>query len=282
MKMPNSGTKAFLFAVPIAVLGGLIGLGGAEFRLPVLMRVFEYQAKRAVPINLAISLMTVVSAAAIRITTTAVEPILVLLPILILFAGASMMGAYIGPGYLHRLHDSHLEKVVAVLLILIGGLLVAELVFDFATHRVAEGMPANAALAIGLGLIVGIISSLLGVAGGELIIPALILVFGLGVKEAGTASLLISSATILVGLFRYWKQGRYHDHHDVTEMVIPMGIGSVIGSIAGAAMIGLVSAQLLKGLLGCILILSSLKIVSAASTSAPRNAKAAGSAASSR
>lgn len=82
--------NAFLLAVPIAALGGLIGLGGAEFRLPVLMRVFQYQAKRAVPINLAISLVTVVSAAMARITTTQVEPILVLLPVLVLFAAASI------------------------------------------------------------------------------------------------------------------------------------------------------------------------------------------------
>jgi uncharacterized membrane protein YfcA len=143
-------------------------------------------------------------------------------------------------------------------------------------------MLANAVLAIGFGLIIGVISSLCGVAGGELIIPGLILVFGLGVKEAGTASLLISSATILVGLFRYWKQGRYNDYHEMTEMVIPMGIGSVIGSIAGAAMIGLVSAALLKALLGCILILSSLKIFSTASAPSPKNARTSGSAASSR
>jgi uncharacterized membrane protein YfcA len=273
--------KAFLLAAPIAVLGGLIGLGGAEFRLPVLMRMFRYPAKRAVPINLAISLVTVVSASATRVTTAAVEPVLALLPILVLFAVASMIGAYIGTGYLLRLHDPHFEKVVAVLLILIGGLLIAESLFDFATHRVAEGVLANAALAVGFGLIIGIISSLLGVAGGELIIPALILVFGLGIKEAGTASLLISSVTIFVGLFRYWKQGRYHDN-DVTEMVIPMGLGSVIGSIAGAAMIGIVSASLLKNLLGCILILSSLKIFSAATEPSPKNMQPSGPAISRR
>ena len=112
------------------------------------------------------------------------------------------------------------------------------------------------------------ISSLLGVAGGELIIPTLILVFGVGVKEAGTASLLISSVTIIVGLLRYWRQGRYRDH-DVTGMIVPMGLGSVVGSIAGAAMVGLVFAALLKALLGCILILSSVKIFSAASVPHP-------------
>jgi uncharacterized membrane protein YfcA len=262
--------KAFLFAVPIAVLGGLIGLGGAEFRLPVLMQVFGYQAKRAVPINLAISLVTVVCAFATRVTTAAVEPVLILLPTLVLFTGASMTGAYIGTGYLHRLHDANFEKIVALLLIFIGGLLIAESLFDFATHRVADEMLANALLALALGGMIGVISSLLGVAGGELIIPALILVFGVGVKEAGTASLLISSATILVGFFRYWRQGRYRDSHDLKGVVAPMGIGSVIGSIAGAAIVGLVSASLLKALLGGILILSSIKIFSASSPSSVR------------
>jgi uncharacterized membrane protein YfcA len=261
--------SAFLFAVPIAVMGGLIGLGGAEFRLPVLMRVFEYQAKRAVPINLAISLITVAAAFATRLTTASFEPIAALIPLLALFAGASMAGAYLGTGYLQRLHDSAFEKIVALLLILIGGLLIAESFAGFATHRMTEGMLGNAALAVGLGGMIGVVSSLLGVAGGELIIPTLILVFGVGVKEAGTASLLISSVTIVVGLFRYWKQGRY-ENRDVSEMIVPMGLGSVVGSVAGAAMVGMVSAVALKAILGCILILSSIKIFSAASVPHPR------------
>ena len=88
--------KAFLYAVPIAVLGGLIGLGGAEFRLPVLMRVFRYSSKRAVPINLAISFVTVICALATRVTTVSVEPVVALFPLLVLFTGASMAGAYFG------------------------------------------------------------------------------------------------------------------------------------------------------------------------------------------
>jgi uncharacterized membrane protein YfcA len=147
------------------------------------------------------------------------------------------------------LHESNFEKIVAMLLIIIGGVLIAESFVGFATHRVMDGMFANASLAIGLGGMIGMISSLLGVAGGELIIPALILVFGVGVKEAGTASLLISSATILVGLSRYWKQGRYREYHDLTGVVMPMGVGSIIGSIAGATMFGLISAGVLKVLL---------------------------------
>src|SRR5688572_24360674 len=57
---------AFLFAVPIAIAGGLLGLGGAEFRLPVLMGLLGYSARRAIPINLAVSLTTLAAALATR------------------------------------------------------------------------------------------------------------------------------------------------------------------------------------------------------------------------
>lgn len=57
------------------------------------------------------------------------------------------------------------------------------------------------ALVAGIGI--GIVSSLLGVAGGELIIPTLIFGYGIDVKIAGTLSLLVSLPTILVGLWRH-------------------------------------------------------------------------------
>src|SRR5262249_1720653 len=45
--------KAFAWSVPIGGLAGLVGLGGGEFRLPVLMYVVGYPARMAVPLNLA-------------------------------------------------------------------------------------------------------------------------------------------------------------------------------------------------------------------------------------
>lgn len=56
--MTNRSLLAFVYAVPIRLLGGLIGLGGAEFRLPVLAGPLGYTAKQAIPLNLAVSLIT--------------------------------------------------------------------------------------------------------------------------------------------------------------------------------------------------------------------------------
>lgn len=51
---------AFIWGGVIAILGGLIGLGGAEFRLPVLAGVFKYRTLQAIVINLVVSLVTVI------------------------------------------------------------------------------------------------------------------------------------------------------------------------------------------------------------------------------
>jgi uncharacterized protein len=50
--------RAFGWCVPIGGLGGLIGLGGGEFRLPVLMYGIGFDAKSAIPLNLIVSLVT--------------------------------------------------------------------------------------------------------------------------------------------------------------------------------------------------------------------------------
>lgn len=52
---------------------------------------------------------------------------------------------------------------------------------------------------LGFGLVIGLVSSMLGVAGSELIIPTSNFAFGVEVKTAGTAGLLISLPTVLVG-----------------------------------------------------------------------------------
>ena len=52
----------------VAILGGLIGLGGAEFRLPILIAIFALYAHRAIRINLLISLVTLAMSAVSRLS----------------------------------------------------------------------------------------------------------------------------------------------------------------------------------------------------------------------
>ncbi len=57
---------AFVGGAVIGALGGLIGLGGAEFRLPLLIGAFRFAALQAVILNKAMSLVVVASALPFR------------------------------------------------------------------------------------------------------------------------------------------------------------------------------------------------------------------------
>ncbi|MDN5942349.1 MAG: TSUP family transporter [Nitrospira sp.] len=251
--------RAFLYGAPIGMLGGLIGLGGGEFRLPVLTGVFRYSAKQAVPLNLAISLFTVVAAFVSRASLTSLHSLLPIVPLLCMLGIGSMIGAHVGSGQVYRLHDMGVEKLVTALLIIIGMLLIAESFWVFEARQLFNSAELNLLLGVLFGLGIGLISSFLGVAGGEVIIPTLVLVFGVDIKDAGTGSLLVSTAPILVGMFRYGKQGRYRSQSDM-RIVALMGIGSVIGAVVGGMMLGIMPGQPLKLLLGLLLILSAVKV----------------------
>lgn len=93
------------------------------------------------------------------------------------------------------------------------------------------------------GLVIGLVSSLLGVAGGELIIPTLVFAFGADIKTAGTASLIISLPTVFVGVVHYTMRGAFDNRKDLTSTVAPMGVGSVIGSFIGVLLVRIISAS---------------------------------------
>ena len=106
----RSPVAALLYGAPIGLLDGLIGLGGAEFRLPVLAGVFGYAARRAVALNLAISLVTVVSALLIRGGTLSLASLLGLLPVVVAMIVGAVSAAYLGTALVHRVSE-HTQSV---------------------------------------------------------------------------------------------------------------------------------------------------------------------------
>jgi uncharacterized protein len=192
--------------VPIGGLAGLVGLGGGEFRLPVLMYGIGYDARTAVPLNLVISLITLALALVVRSGAVALDAVAPLLPAMIgLLAGGVVTAAY-GARLVNRLSDARLVRLIAVLLAVLGMLLLSEGFLTFASgDLLPASVPAHLGAGFGIGLGVGVVSSVLGVAGGELLIPALILIFGTDIKTAGSASIIISLGIVSMGLWRYWR-----------------------------------------------------------------------------
>ena len=101
------------------------------------------------------------------------------------------------------------------------------------------------------------VSSLLGVAGGELLIPTFVFIFGADIKSAGTASLLVSLPTVLVGVLRYRAQGGYAARETLRDIGLPMALGSLVGAVLGTRLVGWIDVALLKALLGIVLGISA-------------------------
>jgi uncharacterized protein len=253
--------RAFGFGVPIGALGGLIGLGGAEFRLPVLTGVFRYPPRAAVALNLAISLITVAAALTVRSLTLDAAPVVSLLPVAAAVASGAVVAAYLGVGWVHRVSEVQLRRTILVLLLAIGvGLISEAFVPGESSGLLPDPGVVRLVVAVACGLVIGLISSMLGVAGGEIIIPTLLFVFGADIVAAGTASLLISLPTVLVGVARHARRGAYDVVADRRHTIAPMGVGSIVGAIIGGLLVGLAPQSAIKLLLGVILIVSALRV----------------------
>ena len=90
------------------------------------------------------------------------------------------------------------------------------------------------------GFVIGVVASLLGVAGGELLIPTLVLLFGADIKLAGSLSLAVSLPTMVVGFTRYSRDRSFAVLGRNRAFVLVMAAGSIAGSFIGGQMLGIV------------------------------------------
>lgn len=254
----RQATPAFGAGTVIGALGGLIGLGGAEFRLPLLLGLFRFRALEAVILNKAMSLIVVATALPFRAATVPLAVVLASWPTILNLLAGSLLGAWLGAGWATRLSSRGLYRVIAVLLALIA----AALLFGHGTHVVGALVTGEAQIAAGVaaGFVIGVIASLLGVAGGELLIPTLVLLFGADVKLAGSLSLAVSLPTMVVGFARYSRDRSFKVLAANKMFVSVMAAGSVLGTFIGGQLLGLVPDYVLLPVLAAILAISALKV----------------------
>lgn len=254
-------TAALLAGTVVGALGGLIGLGGAEFRLPLLVAVFAFATRDAIGLNVLLSLVTVAFSLAFRTLGGGVQPLLDHGPAVLMLAAGTIAGASIGVAIGRRLSSSALTWVVAALLLALAVVMATHAVDGEAGLRLALSSTAQTIAALVAGVAIGIVASLLGVAGGELLIPTLVLLYAVDTRTAGTLSLAISLPTLLVSLAR-WRQarGNWQLWTGNAQLLGWMGAGSILGAALGAWLLGLVDVRLLSVILAALLVYSALHL----------------------
>ncbi|OKJ66371.1 sulfite exporter TauE/SafE family protein [Streptomyces sp. CB02261] len=252
----------------IGVLGGMIGLGGAEFRLPLLIGLFGFAALSAVILNKAVSLVVVMVALPARLPSISASEVVAHWPVVVNLLAGSLLGAWAGATWAVRMRGSTLHKVLAGLMVLMA----AALVVTHLSTQDGLSLPPWAEVPGGVvaGFGIGVVAAIMGVAGGELLIPTIVLLYGLDIKTAGSLSLVVSLPTMLVAFARYSRDGSFSVLRAHRRFVLVMIAGSVAGAVLGGLLLGVFPDRVLIPALAAILLASAVKLARHARTSAPQ------------
>ncbi|MDZ4828766.1 MAG: sulfite exporter TauE/SafE family protein [Phycisphaerae bacterium] len=211
-------------AMLVGLALGLLGAGGSIITVPVLVYVVGEAPKAAIAESLLI-VATIAAVAAFHYQRAR----------LIDWRNAVLLGV---PGMLGAFGGAALASFVSgrAQMILFACIAFAAAIRmltmrDLAEATLADRRPAWQPIVAGLG--VGVITGLVGVGGGFLLIPALVVLLGLPMRRAVGTSLAIIAANGLVGFAKHWHTLQATDteiHWNVVALFAALG---VVGSIAG-------------------------------------------------
>src|SRR3954452_6643108 len=261
---------AFLAGGGVGLLGGLVGLGGAEFRLPLLIGLFAFVALQAVIVNKAMSLVVVLVALPSRLVAVPLDALTAHWFVAVSLLAGSLPGAWVGAAWATRMRTATLYRVFGVLLLGIAAVFTASHLNVL--PQLALPTAAQGAIGVVAGFGIGVVAAVTGVAGGELLIPTITLLYAVDVKLAGSLSLLVSLPTMLVAFFRYSRDQAFGVLQQHVGFVAAMAAGSVAGSIGGGLLLGAVPTTVMAPLVITLLLVSAVKVWRQALPGQPRAA----------
>jgi uncharacterized membrane protein YfcA len=254
----RSRLAAFGCGAAVGVLGGLIGLGGAEFRLPLLIGVFGFIALQAVILNKAMSLLVVLTALPARLFAVPFAELAPHWPVVVNLLAGSLVGASLGARWATRVASRTLYRVLAVLLVAIGLTLLVTHLGE--AQPAGLGGPGQVVAGVVAGALIGVVAAVMGVAGGELLIPTIVVLYAIDIKVAGSLSLVISLPTMLVAFAVYSRDEAFQVLSSNRAFLVAMCAGSITGTLVGGLLLGVVPTAALVPLLALLLFVSSVKV----------------------
>lgn len=211
---------------------GLIGGGGSILTVPILVYFLNVDAHDAVGMSLAVVGATSLLGAALHHRRGNLS-----LREGLIFGASGAAGAFAGAPLTHFLSPNALLLVFAGLMFI-----VAFSMFWRRANRDSEiSYEPKTEKAIAAGFGVGVLTGFLGVGGGFLIVPALVLFGGLPMKRAIGTSLFVICLNCIAGLLAHTAQS--HFNWPLTMLVISL---AVAGTIAGTMLSRRLPAQSLK------------------------------------
>lgn len=209
------------FALAGAIIGltlGVFGAGGGIFTAPLLIFGFDVSAREATTISLVVVLLAALSGLLGYRGSRSVQ-----WREGAWFGAVGTVAAAAGSWLATTLPERVLTAAFAVLLLIAAAAMVRQ---PPAPERSGARRPLLIVVAAALG--VGLVTGFFGVGGGFVIVPALVLVLGFGIREATATGLLVITINAVAALAV--RGPEYLDW----AVALPMALGAAAGAFGGA------------------------------------------------
>ena len=234
----------------VGVFSGFFGVGGGIILVPILVLLFRMGQKSAQ----ATSLVAVGLGAVSGAITYALGESVVWASVGFVVAGG-LLGTWLGSLVVVKIRARWLQVAFALLLVVVALRLIlgaeavgASGVVDLTVQSIVGYLVAGAAM--------GFFSALLGIGGGVIIIPLLVVFFGFTPQLAAGTSLVVMVPLALFGAWRLsssgatqWGQG------------LRLGAGAVIGAVVGASVALVVAPEAMGVAFAAVLLVAAIQMV---------------------
>lgn len=199
---------------------GLMGGGGSLLTVPALVYLVGQTPQAAVTTSLAIVGANSLMGASFHRAQGTLN-----WKVALSFGSAGMLVAYLSAGLSKLLPEAVLLVAFALVMLLVGGLMLTRK--DGSAAEISSPRPLPVVIASGAG--VGLMTGILGVGGGFLIVPALVMLVGLPMQIAVGTSLIIIAMNSLAGFLGHAGDGSFN-----LTLTLIFTVAGLLGTFAGA------------------------------------------------
>lgn len=238
-------------AIAIGLSLGLLGSGGSILTVPVLVYLVGQDEKIAIAGSLFI-----VGSIALAGGLQFLRAGFIQWRSVLMFGLPGMLGTYLG-----AMLSAYVSGVMQLALFAVVMLVASALMLRPLDLLHSQGRERAAWKIAGDGLVVGVVTGLVGVGGGFLIVPALVLLGGLSMHQAVATSLIVIALKSFSGFYKYLdvlEQQSLELDWKTLGIVTALGI---IGSVAGSKLARRLPQDKLKRWFGYFLIVMGIYIL---------------------
>lgn len=215
--MKRLALLSLLIGILAGTLSGMIGIGGGLIAIPLMVSLLGMSQHRAHGTSLVIVVFSGITGAFTYAKSNTVD-----FTAALLITATAILTARVGARYAHCLPEWKLKRAFGVFMVIMSVLFLAKPLIP--PLDLVSAPALRTLLLLGTGTVTGFLSGMMGVGGGTVIVPVLVLFMGMGQHIAQGTSLLAMAPASASGAFTHWRL------NNVEQRVLP---GMIAGVLVG-------------------------------------------------